>query len=265
MPNVSTVNSCLEVLPDEVWLIMLAHLSPTDRLYSFGNMNTRLNAILREAGAGIDDELVSNSSLFHELSPCISFVKLQRRCVTIDLYYLIHIRSLTILQMLQYQIAAIDPIYLPHLTHLHLSSISSALDADFDRLLESILNQQFQSLVSMHLPRASFFGHFKYVGHSGLQNVTIGSCRSNRFSNLIGLIPNVRFLEIQHLINWPIRQTVTHSKLFSLKLHIDTANSDTQDIDRLKMALPSLQHMKTIELKIKESKCIPLSVFDTKL
>ncbi len=90
---------------------MLAHSSPIDRLYSFGNINTRLNAILREAGAGIDDELVSNSSLPHELPSCITFVKLQRLSVTLDLYYLVHIRSLTILQMSQYHIAAIDPIY----------------------------------------------------------------------------------------------------------------------------------------------------------
>ena len=254
---------CLETLPVEVWLMAMSYLSPTDRLYAFGNINSRLNAILREAGGGVDDELMLDSLLSHELSSCVTYVKLERRCLTLDLYFLVHVRSLTILQITQYQISAVDPVYLPHLRHLHLSSTSNALDADFGRLLELILNQQFESLVSMHLPQASFFGTYNCIGHTGLKNITIGSCRSNRFGDLISLMPNVRFLEIHHLINWPITETLHHNKLFSVKFHIDSSRVDTDDIDRLKEALPSLQHVKAIELKTKQSNCIPLSSYDT--
>ena len=257
--------ACLEALPVEIWLMVMSYLSPTDRLYGFGNINSRLNAILREAGAGIDDELMLGSLLSHELSSCIISVKLQRRCLTLDLYYLVHVRSLTILQIMQCQMSAIDPIYLPHLTHLHLASISNARDADFDRLLELILNQKFESLVSMHLPQASFFGTYNCIGHAGLKNITIGSCRSNRFGILISLMPNVRFLEIHHLINWPIKETLHHNKLFSVKFHVDSPHVSTHDIDRLKAALPSLKHVKTIELETEQSKCIPLSSYDTTL
>ncbi|CAF2636248.1 unnamed protein product [Rotaria sp. Silwood2] len=153
---------------------------------------------------------------------------------------------------------------MPYLTHLHLTSSSNALDAFYGRLLELILNRYFESLTSVHLPQANFFGIFNCIGHSGLRNVTIGSCRSDRFGNLISLMPNVRYLEIRHLIKWPINQKIIHSNICHLKLYIGSVTiNSSHEIEALKLALPSLRHVMVNQLKTPQSQCIPLSSYDT--
>lgn len=257
--------SCLEHLPNELLLMILAYLPPSDRLRTFTNLNSRLNAVLREAGAGVDDNLVMDACLLSDLSSCITVVNLQRRCEIIDLYNLENIRSLKILHTMRYQIVAIDPMYMPKLTTLYLTSPTNTLDACYGRLLELILNQNFESLVSVYLPQAHFFGVYNCAGHSGLLYLTIGACHSSRFASLIGLMPNVRHLEVQHLISWPIRQTVIHSQIRYLKFRVNCQTIETKDIHALNIAMPSLKHVRVIELKTRPDKCLPLSSFDTTL
>ncbi|CAF1574629.1 unnamed protein product [Rotaria magnacalcarata] len=220
---------------------MLTDLTPSDRLLAFGNLNFHLNAILCEAGAGVNDAMASDSCLMCELPSCIALFNLQHRCEIINMYSFDNIRPLTMLHIMRHQIIAIDPIYMPNLTMLSLSSPYDTLDACYGRLLELILNQNFQSLVSMHLPQAQFFGIYNCTGHSSLQHVTIGACRSSRFSTLIDLLPNLITLEIRHLISWPIRQTITHNKIHYLKFHIDAHSIEMEDIDALKTAVSSLK------------------------
>ncbi|CAF3264143.1 unnamed protein product [Rotaria socialis] len=263
MSNVHTLASCLEQLPDELWLLMLTYLTPSDRLLAFGSLNFRLNTILCEAGAGVNDVMARDSCLMYEMSSCIALVNLQHRCEIIDMYSLNNIRSLTMRHIMRHQIIAIDPIYMPNLTVLRLSSPSDTLETCYARLLELILNQNFRSLVSMHLPQAEFFGIYNCTGHSSLQRVTIGACRSSRFSTLIDLLPNLITLEIRHLISWPIRQTITHKKIRYLKFHIDAHSIEMEDTDALKAAAPSLKYIEAMQLTNTLSKCLPLSSYDT--
>src|SRR5262249_3723994 len=143
MSNTYTSISRLEQLPDELWLLILAHLSPTDRLRAFGNLNCRFNAILCEAGIGVDDAMALDFDLLSKLSSSITVINLQRRCEVINMYRLERIRSLIMSCILRHQIIAIDPIYMPNLTVLRLASPSNTHNACYGRLLEYILNQNF--------------------------------------------------------------------------------------------------------------------------
>lgn len=263
MSNVHPSVSCLEQLPNELWLLILTYLSPGDRLRAFGNLNYRLNVVLYEGGAGIDDSIARYSCQLDELSPCVSTIVLQRRAEMLYLNNFPKVRALIMLDIMRHQILAIDSIYTPYLTVLHLSSSNNTLDACYGRLLEFILNENFPSLVSMRLPQAHFFGFCKGIGHSGLRYVTIGTCHSIRFANLISLIPNAISLEIRHLISWPIRQTVNHKNIRYLTFCIDSHSDTMHDIDSLKSSISSLKDVRIMELDGKMSRCVPISQYDT--
>jgi hypothetical protein len=233
----------LEILPDELLIAIIAYLHPVERLWTFGQLNTRFSNILREVGVGIDvqtpQQAISLSHCIHPLVPLhvVSF-RLRVLCPLFDLIAFRNLRSLILFNLTQQQLTAVNSKCMPHLIRL-----SATTFAGSNSLIQTVVTNQFPALRIVHLPQSRWTDCGARCNI--IRSLAVGECFLIDFRRLLNSMPNLRYLETSitrcDLVTVNTTYPV-HLSLRTLNLFIED-NVNEYEVELLLQGAPQLLHL----------------------
>ncbi|CAM4835826.1 unnamed protein product [Rotaria magnacalcarata] len=193
MRRITKVGHNLELLPDELLIAIFAYLHPVERLWSFGQLNSRFSNILYEVGVGINVQTSQQAvTLPHCIYPLLPLhvvsVQLRILCPLLDLIAFSNVRSLTLSNLTLQQLATVNSKYMPYLMRL-----SATTSAGSNSLIQNVVTDQFPALRIVHLPLSRWPDCRTMC--NVIRSLAIGECLLMDFRRLLCSLPNLRCLE----------------------------------------------------------------------
>ncbi|CAF1560293.1 unnamed protein product [Rotaria magnacalcarata] len=243
MRRITKVGHNLELLPDELLIAIFAYLHPVERLWSFGQLNSRFSNILYEVGVGINVQTSQQAvTLPHCIYPLLPLhvvsVQLRILCPLLDLIAFSNVRSLTLSNLTLQQLATVNSKYMPYLMRL-----SATTSAGSNSLIQNVVTDQFPALRIVHLPLSRWPDCRTMC--NVIRSLAIGECLLMDFRRLLCSLPNLRCLETSITrCDLVFDKTIypVHSSLHRLNLFIED-NINQYEVELLLHGVPELLHL----------------------